>query len=461
MEDNGENNRENNRTDKQDGASEDLGRSVQNTGWNTVSYGAAPTGRQAAPPTPPPPAASESYRWNYDDYNRYDYGTKQRKTRRTGRKVLVAGTILAGVFAMFLLSFASYGVYRAFFSDGSASSSLTGESNSKKTQELTIDSTPSGSDTQTAEGKLSSEQVSKKVKPSVVGVVTYESLDTMSGSTQGSGIIMSADGYIITNAHVVDTSASLIKVILDNEDEYEAQIVGMDTRTDLAVLKIDAKNLTYATFGNSEQLQVGQSVLAIGNPGGMELAGSVTMGIVSAVNRKVVSELGYTMNTVQTDAAINPGNSGGALVNLYGQVIGINSLKIAATEYEGIGFAIPINDAKPIIDKLIQYGRVPNRVKLGVSLQEIGEVAAKSYNVPEGLLIARISADSNLASKGVVTGDIITAVDGTTVTTVSELMAILDSHSPGDTVTVTLYRRSKQDQGSTINVTIALQEDKS
>lgn len=459
MEDNGENNG----IGRQDGTQDDANRGVQYTGWNTVPYGTPPTGR--APQTPPAPPVSpsnqEAYRWNYDDYNRYNYAAKQKRAKKHGRKALVAGSILAGVFAMLLICFAFYGVYRAFFADGGTDTvSQSSEGSGKKTQELNIASTPSDSDPQTADGKLTSEQVSKKVKPSVVGVVTYESLDSMSGSTQGSGIIMSADGYIITNAHVVNTSASLIKVVLENDDEYEAKIVGVDTRTDLAVLKISAQNLTYASFGNSDQLQVGQSVLAIGNPGGMELAGSVTMGIVSAVNRKIVSELGYTMNTVQTDAAINPGNSGGALVNLYGQVIGINSLKIAATEYEGIGFAIPINDAKPIIDELIQYGRVPNRVKLGVSLQEIGEVAAKSYGVPEGLLIVRISSDSNLSNKGVATGDIITGIDGTTVSTVSDLMKILDSHKPGDTVTVSIYRRSKQGQGSTMNVTITLQEDK-
>ena len=427
---------------------------AQNTGWNSVGYTPPAPGGTAQPPN------GDAYRFQYEDYTRNAVPETTHPVRKhKGKRAMAAGIVLASIVGMFVIAFASYGVYQAFF--GSRSPVVTSSSSDKKTQELNITDKPSDAAAQNTGGRMTTEQVSAKVRPSVVGVVSYAQLETMDEASQGSGIIMSSDGYLITNAHVVDSTATLIKVILYNGEEYKARIVGLDKRTDLAVLKIDASNLVFATFGNSDQLQVGETVLAIGNPGGMELAGSVTMGIVSAVNRSVVSETGYTMKTVQTDAAINPGNSGGALVNLYGQVIGINSLKIAATEYEGIGFAIPINDAKPIIDQLIEYGRVPNRVKLGVSLQEIGSVAAKTYNVPEGLLIAQISAESNLAKKGVVSGDIITAVNGTSTKTISDLMGILGKQKPGDTATVTVYRRAQNNQGKTMEVTIVLQADNS
>ena len=178
---------------------------------------------------------------------------------------------------------------------------------------------------------------------------------------EGSGIIFSEDGYIVTNAHVVDGATSL-KAILSDGTTYEAELVGSDTLTDLAVLKIDATGLQAAEFGSSEDLRVADQVMAIGNPGGYQLNSSVTIGYVSALNRAISnSSTGYTMEYIQTDAAINPGNSGGALVNQYGQVVGINSAKISATGYEGLGFAIPAETAQPVISDLIEYGYVKDR----------------------------------------------------------------------------------------------------
>lgn len=197
------------------------------------------------------------------------------------------------------------------------------------------------------EAPLSTVEIAQKTLPSVAGIVTYQENET-EPLNQGSGLIFSQDGYIITNAHVV-SGADGINVVLYNGEQYEGFVVGVDNRTDIAVLKIQAQNLYSAVFGDSEQLQVGEDVVAVGNPGGLELAGSVTRGIVSAVNRPVRTSFssGYTVQCIQTDAAINPGNSGGPLVDSYGRVMGINSSKIATVDYEGIGFSIPSNTVLP------------------------------------------------------------------------------------------------------------------
>jgi serine protease Do len=277
---------------------------------------------------------------------------------------------------------------------------------------------------------------------------------------QGSGIIMSKDGYIITNAHVVE-GADGIKVVLDNSEEYEATLVGKDTKTDLAVIKIKANNLTAANFGDSSQMEVGETVIAIGNPSGLDLAGSVTQGIVSAVDRLVKGSSGYSMKCIQTDAAINPGNSGGALVNQYGQVIGINSAKIAATEYEGIGFSIPMNEAKPIIDNLIKYGYIKDRARLGISFQMIDEVYAKIKDVPTGLYIKEIDQTTDTYKKGVRVGDIVTKIDGKKITDADAVSELLKTKKPGQTVKLTVYRLSLTGGNpSTFDVTVALGEDR-
>lgn len=239
----------------------------------------------------------------------------------------------------------------------------------------------------TVSGELTPQEVAKKVIPSVVCIQNYQRSnnnsmfffgggaqsgdagDEVSPVSEGSGIIATSDGYIITNAHVVEGASSL-KVILSDGTSYEAQLVGSDSITDLAVIKIDATGLQAAEFGSSGDLEVGDSVMAIGNPGGLELSSSVTQGIVSALNRQITnSETGYTMDCIQTDTAINPGNSGGALVNMYGQVVGINSSKIVAEGFEGLGFAIPIDDAQSVISNLKEYGYVKDRAVLGITGQ--------------------------------------------------------------------------------------------
>ncbi|MBR1779361.1 MAG: trypsin-like peptidase domain-containing protein [Clostridia bacterium] len=310
------------------------------------------------------------------------------------------------------------------------------------------------------EGTMTAEAIYKKIVPSIVGIVTYNPGQGLfsSGIGQGSGIIMKSDGYIITNAHVIGNNNKYSVTVVIDKKEYPAKVVGYDTRTDLAVLKIDAQDLTAAQFGNSDELNVGEWVLAIGNPGGLEFSNSLTRGIVSALNRSLSSQ-NSLVKYIQTDAAINPGNSGGALVNMYGQVVGINTAK--RMDYEALGFAIPINMVKTIVDDIIKNGYVSDRVKIGITVRPISAYEAQAENVPQGVLIMEISKDSSLFQQNIQVGDIITKIDNVTVKSTSDLYGELAKHKPGDIVTLTLFRLSPiTREGSTFDVNVTLIEDK-
>lgn len=307
--------------------------------------------------------------------------------------------------------------------------------------------------------ELSTVEIAKQVGPAVVGITsTVQGQMSIFGSTsestaQGSGIILSADGYIVTNNHVV-SGASAVKVMLNTGKEYEAQVVGADEQTDLAVIKITPQEeLTVAKLGDSTALEVGERVVAIGNPMGLEFFGSVTQGIVSAVNRSITVN-NRTMNLIQTDAAINSGNSGGALINAYGEVIGINSVKVNANGVEGMGFAIPISEANPIVADLLEYGYVKGRPIIGISTRDVTEYMAKSYSWPQGAQVMSVSSEQ-AASAGLQQGDIITAADGEKVTTGEELNKIKDKHSPGDTLKLEVYKYAT---GKTETVEVKLSE---
>lgn len=290
--------------------------------------------------------------------------------------------------------------------------------------------------------KYTTQSAYNLVADSVVSVVCYEDKITDNESDiigEGTGTVISADGYIVTNSHVIgDTNTYKINIIFNNSDEYEAKVVGFDTRTDLAVLKIDAKNLSYTKFSDSSLVEVGQDVVAIGNPGGSSFQNSLTKGIVSAVEREL--NLGANVTYIQIDAAINPGNSGGPLCNLYGQVVGINTAKISADAYEGMGFAIPSNKVSEIANDLIHYGYVKDRVRIGIMGREVDEEMIYTYNVPNGVLITEISEDGPLYNTDIKEFDIITAIDGKEVSTFQEIFAILEDHKPGDKVEITVYR---------------------
>ena len=317
------------------------------------------------------------------------------------------------------------------------------------------------------DGVLSAVAIAKKCRISVVGVMTYQN-GKLSG--EGSGVVMGTDKegkytYIITCAHVIKGNGLTYGALTLDEKRYEASLVAYDERTDIGVLKIEANDLTAAEFGDSSKLEVGETVYAIGNPGGSEYFGSMTNGIVSAIDRSVSST--YTLTSIQHNAAINPGNSGGALVNSKGQVVGINSSKIAATDYEGMGFAVPMSTVKPIVESLIKYHYVPNRPKLGIQYASVSSYQMYSMVVaikglPAGsLVIAGISNDSSLANTDAQVGDLIIAVNGKKMDDSSVLLDLIDKGAVGDTMTLTLCRvENRTYKTSTFDVTITLVEDR-
>ena len=283
--------------------------------------------------------------------------------------------------------------------------------------------------------------------PSVVGVKVdfYEQGffgELQETSEEGSGIIYSEDGYIITNYHVVEdaisSTSAQVTVTLSNQEEYEAEIIGTDSVTDLALLKIDVTGLTPATFGKSSDLQVGELAVAIGNPLGQEFAGSVTVGYISALNRTITTD-GRTYQLIQTDAAINPGNSGGALVNAKGEVIGINTVKVTDTTVEGLGFAIPSDDALKIIEELKLTGKIV-RPYIGIYGIDMDEATAKRNNLVEGVYVYQVFSGSPAEAAGISRGDIIVEFDGQQVKTKQELNNAKNQKSIGDKVKVKVYR---------------------
>ena len=377
--------------------------------------------------------------------------------------------LLAVVLCCAITSAASLGVFVVMIQNGVINvQSSEASSNAAFTISRVVNGDTSSDTSASSDGTVSAmsdQDVAAKLTPSVVCIQNYQvtqnygfmqtdtSDSSVSPASEGSGIIMSEDGYIITNAHVVEGATSL-KVMTSDGETYEAQLVGSDTVTDLAVVKIDATGLTAAEFGSSEDLRVADKVMAIGNPGGHELSSSVTIGYVSALNRAISNNTtGYTMEYIQTDAAINPGNSGGALINEYGQVVGINSAKISATGYEGLGFAIPIDTAQPIISDLIQYGYVKDRAVLGISGQFIDSMTGRFYGLPQGEYVAQLNSSEAQAS-GLQVGDVITAIDGQQLDSESTLRSAILSKKPGDTVTLQVYRSSTQ-QSATVELKLS------
>lgn len=293
---------------------------------------------------------------------------------------------------------------------------------------------------------------------STVGITTQVTTNYWGYTTQsaasGSGFIYSSDGYIITNYHVIE-SASSIKVTLYDGMSYDAQLIGYDESNDVAVLKIDAKDLTPVTIGDSSNLNVGDSVIAIGNPLG-ELTFSLTSGAVSALDREVTMSNNVTMELIQTDCAINSGNSGGALFNLYGEVIGITNAKYSGSSGSGasidnIGFAIPINSVRSIVDSIIEKGYVA-KPYIGVMVSDVSDEAI-SYGTPAGAAVASVTEGGPAEKAGLQANDIITAVDGKAISGKSDLSSIIADHAAGDKLTLSVYR-----QGQTLTVTVTVGE---
>ena len=430
-----------------------------------------------------------SYVNYYSDPNGGDPNKKPKK-KQTGLKVA------AFVLAMVLVSGGSIGVYEGIRSsnadnsssivasnDSSAAESSTGDSSSSKKS----DSNQSWIQLASTNGSMSVADIVKKVTPSVVGVQSTFSSSNGSNNNPmngyggffgygsqgnngsqgmtgvGTGIIMSKDGYIVTNAHVIYDDeygygeASSVQIQMsDEETTYDARIVAYDKEADIAVLKIDADNLTPAEFGDSSSCEVGEMVVAIGNPLGLQFQNTVTCGIISALDRKVTIN-DNTMTLIQTDTAINNGNSGGPLINSSGQVIGINSAKMSSTysgeaTVEGIGFAIPMSEAKSIVDDLINYGYVTGRPQLGISCQDVTEAVSQAYNIPVGAYIFSVTAGGAADQAGLQPGDVITGIQDQTISTTEELNAVKNQYKAGDTITLTYVRAGETKK---VDVTLA------
>lgn len=390
---------------------------------------------------------------------------KKRMNKKTKAFLWVIGAVLVLLGAAMVLY--SVGLTSGWFGGETAeppqaSSSTPAPENDQKL--LEIEEIPQ-------DGMMTPNQVYEKVKHSVVAVVTYGQGSDLTDSpiSSGSGIVFSEDGYIVTNSHVIgDSNQYPVKVVFTGQDEneedqeYPAQIVGYDKRTDIAVLKIDAAGLTPAEFADSDQLKVGDTVLSLGNPGvaGENFTNTLTKGMVSAVNRTVTMS-SINMQYIQTDAAINPGSSGGALLNLYGQVVGINAAKITTTEIEGICFAIPTNIAKDVINDIVKNGYVSDRVRLGVTIRGLSSYEAEMYNVPQGLVIVGFSSDSEIPSKGAEIGDIITAINGVNTTSSNTLYNELEKFKAGEKVKLTIYRQASGSQRArTFEIEVTLLEDR-
>ncbi len=308
---------------------------------------------------------------------------------------------------------------------------------------------------------LSTEEIAARTEDSVVGIITASLSSTGNGyvtNSQGSGVILTTDGYIVTNAHVIGAAddandtylpAERIVVYFHDGESVDASLIAFDTSTDLAVIKVQVQQeLTPAELGDPDALVLGERVVAIGNPGGISLSGTITQGIVSGLDRVVtVGKVGGDqIPCIQTDAAINTGNSGGALVNKYGQVVGIVSIKMGDS-YENIGFAIPMDLVKSVAEELISHGNVLlGRVRIGITYTSITQDMSALYGIPAGLRIVEVDPESDCAGK-VQPGDIVTAMDGTEVTDSDSIDAILQTKIPGDPLILTIYRADENGEG--------------
>lgn len=407
---------------------------------------------------------------NNQPNNGYAYSrennTAEPKKKKNGGKIFA---IIAGV----LLIAALFGVVINLFS-GSSQNQPEGDKEEKSTalnvEEFSSNVTPNAEYTTSSEGGPSPKEIYEKVKESSVGILVYDSSKAL--SSEGTGVIMTEDKdgkytYIITCAHVISDKNVSIMVQLFSGKEYTAQVIGYDVKTDIGVLRIEESGLKIAEFGDSGKLSVGDTVYAIGNPGGTEFANSFTNGMISAIDRPVSSSsTGYTMECIQHTAAINPGNSGGALVNEFGQVIGINSMKIIAQDYEGMGFSVPSSVFINIVNEIIKNGYVSNRPKLGITYvsaakQQTYAMYVAIKGLPAGsIIVYSISKDSDLVNTDVQKGDMITAVNGKDLNDASDLSALIEKSKVGDTITLRIVRINSDYTAKEFDVKVKLVEDR-
>lgn len=405
----------------------------------TPKYEQPTQNSQAERESQSPPTYTASYNNNF-----YAKPPKVKKERKSKRTYGVATVIISGVLAAVVSVITCVAVLGSVHTTqiDTTSSVKKVESSTANNVNINVDETVTSI----------AEAVAKKCTDSVVGIRTTTSVASFFGQTQnqsgeGSGVVYSEDGYIITNYHVISdavtSSNSKIEVFIGNSssDSYSADVVGYNISCDLAVIKINATGLTPVEFGNSDQLSVGQYVVTIGAPGGLEFMGSVTYGIISGLNRTVSTD--SSIKLIQTDAAINPGNSGGALLDCEGKLIGINSSKIVSEEFEGMGFAIPVNTVKEKCDKIISR-KGNGQAYLGVSISSTYTSEVLSfYGYPSGAVVSSVADSSPAANAGIERGDIITEFNGTAITEYTMLNDLLYDCEANQTVSVKIYRNGR------------------
>jgi serine protease Do len=312
----------------------------------------------------------------------------------------------------------------------------------KDDETLQLHTTPTGIPNQPNDEAMSLQDIYENTIDSVVSI----SCSSLHSTSTGTGLILTEDGYIVTNAHVIE-GAAVVQVILQSKQSYQATVVGADEITDLAVLRIDAMDLHPAKLGDSDNMRVGDTVVAIGDPLGLELSGSMTDGIVSAINRDISVD-GRSMTLIQTNAALNSGNSGGPLINCYGQVVGINTMKIgdymSSAGVEGLGFAIPSDTVSDIVTQLIRQGYVSGRPTLGITGEAVTTFYQLYYGLPNGLYISQLERGCDAEKQGLRAGDILLTVDENRIVTQTDLDNVVYTHEVGDVIPVTVYRDGKQ-----------------
>ncbi len=446
----------------------------QSNSYNGTPYGAS-QGNYNQRPEPP--------RYNTQANNQYSngpqfnpsysqmgyYPPKSAKKKNSGKKVFA-------VLVCICIVVASIAIGSTLADDDTTTKKPTTQQ-SDKNDDTTIngakpnvEESPITFDEYSGKGEMTPEQIYDAVKDVNVGVIVYAQNQKVG---EGSGIIVGEDEtntytYIITAAHVISDSGVSVQVQFNDESELDAKIVGFDTKTDIGVLRVEKTGFKAATFGNSDNLKVGQSVYAIGNPGGTVFFGSFTPGMVSAIDRPIsTSASAYDLPCIQHTAAINPGNSGGALVNEFGQVIGLNSSKISSEEYEGMGFSVPSTTMLEIYTEIVANGYVTNRPMLGISYYTVASdytysAIAWQNNLPYGsIVIAAIAENNDLVNNGVQVGDIITGVNGTPLDSTDILLEVIENAKVGDTITLSICRLDNSGKvANKFDATVKLVEDK-
>lgn len=410
--------------------------------------------------------ANNGYQWHDDDFEPAMCGTVTDKHALSVYKPKVKkhpfrNPIFAAVVSAVVTSALCFGIFAVSFSafKDNSTSDKTPASNALSIANSAPEDSVKNTVNAASNGQMAIPDIYDKVSPAVVSIISTSKasgsyLQSSTATSSGSGVILTSDGYIATNNHVID-GASIITVKTTANQTLDAQVIGKDERSDLAVLKVTCdQELPYAELGDSSSLRVGDMALAIGNPLQEALASTLTVGYISAINRTMVIE-GRQMTMLQTDAAINPGNSGGALINVYGQVIGINTAKSTGYDVEGLGFAIPINEAIPVIESIIDNGYVTGRPLVGITGIDVTEQIAKANSLPIGVYVKQVSEGGAADLGGIKAGDVILKFDGKEVKSIDEINGIRDDHKVGDKIEIEVSRN-----GERKTFTIELQEEK-